>query len=266
MVGFNKKINRNINIRRYRAPQSFNRIVKKENKIMFPKWGFKIFFYFIFLGLLGYVLFFSSWFKVKEVMVEGNSLLSKGMVVESIPTGQNIFLFDIGKTRSDLIKKFPEIKSVEIYRGIPNAIKVVILERDGKITWQSGENIYLVSDQGEVVRKIAGEEGAGLVKVIDKTNLPVVPGTQLVSPNFIAFVTNISSSFYDMVNIKPLDFEVGETTFDVNLKTDAGIYVKFNTLRSSKKQLENLKTVLVSKRQDIKEYVDIRVDGWAYYK
>jgi hypothetical protein len=140
------------------------------------------------------------------------------------------------------------------------------LEREGKISWQSGDSVYLVSDQGEVVRRIVGDEGAGLSKIIDKTNLPVVPGTQLVSPNFIAFIVNINSNFYETVNIKPLDFEVGETTFDVVLKTDAGFYIKFNTLRSSKKQLENLKKVLVSKRQDIKEYVDIRVDGWAYYK
>lgn len=268
MVAFNKKVNRGqgINIRRYRAPQSFNRIVKNEDKSSIPKWGFKILFYIIVLCALAYFFLFSPWFKVKEIIIEGNTLLSKDLVIASIPTGQNIFLFNLKNTKKTLLSDFPEIKSAEIYRGIPNAIKIVILEREGKISWQSGDSIYLVSDQGEVVRKITGDEGKDLSKVIDKTNLPVVPGTQLVSPNFIAFIININSNFYDAVNIKPLDFEVGETTFDVNLKTDAGIYVKFNTLRSSKKQLKNLKKVLVAKRQDIKEYVDIRVDGWAYYK
>jgi hypothetical protein len=37
-------------------------------------------------------------------------------------------------------------------------------------------------------------------------------------------------------------------------------------MRSSGKQLENLKKVLVEKRPDIKEYIDLRIDGWAYYK
>jgi len=37
-------------------------------------------------------------------------------------------------------------------------------------------------------------------------------------------------------------------------------------MRSSAKQLNNLKEVLVQKRNDIKEYIDLRIDGWAYYK
>jgi cell division septal protein FtsQ len=268
MVAFNKKVRRGQagDIRRYRAPQLFNRITKEEQKSFFPNWSFKIIIYIILFCALAYVFLFSSWFKIGEIMIEGNSLLSKELVKESIPIGQNIFLLNIDKTRTTLLKRFPEIKSVEIYRGIPNAIKIVLLEREGKIRWQSGDSVYLISDQGEVVRKIIGDEGKDSPKIIDKTNLPVVPGTQLVSPSFIAFVSNVNTNFYEIVNIKPLDFEVGETTFDVVLRTDAGFYVKLNTLRSSKKQLENLKKVLVAKRQDVKEYVDIRIDGWAYYK
>ena len=69
-----------------------------------------------------------------------------------------------------------------------------------------------------------------------------------------------------MTNIKPTHFEVVETTFDVNLHTEAGFYVKFNTMRASAKQLDNLKKVLVKKREEVHEYVDLRIDGWAYYK
>jgi hypothetical protein len=116
------------------------------------------------------------------------------------------------------------------------------------------------------MKLITGEEGRGLPKVIDKKNFSVSPGKKLVSPNFIAFIVNINQGFFNAVNIKPLDFEVDETTFDVVLRTEAGFYVKLNSLRSSKKQLENLKLVLVNKRPEIKEYVDIRIDGWAYYK
>jgi hypothetical protein len=132
--------------------------------------------------------------------------------------------------------------------------------------WQAGEDKYLVSTQGEVMRKITSEDTAKLPLIVDKKSIQVKAGDKIVSPNFIAFISNLNDGFFTTVNIKPTYFEVLETTFDVNLYTEAGFYIKLNSLRSSKKQLESLKTVLVEKRQDIHEYVDLRIDGWAYYK
>lgn len=220
----------------------------------------------IILFVLIFFLFFSSQFQVKDVIVEGTNLVPADQIAALIPKGDNIFRLNTSQIEQDILNKFPEVKSVDIYRGIPNAIKAVVLERDGKLVWQSGENKYLVSSQGEVARLITGEEGKDLPLVIDKKNVPVTTKETLVSPNFIAFIYNIWNGISDTVNIKPVNFSVNETTFDVDLLTDGGFYVKFNSLRSSKKQLDSLKKVVVEKRPDIHEYVDLRVDGWAYYK
>jgi cell division septal protein FtsQ len=268
MVNYsNNKRRSQFDIRRYRAPSLYNDSSANNNKQKkIPGWLGKGIFFGIILLVLSYLVLFSSAFRIKEIIVEGDSLISADQIKASISTGQNIFRFNIANTVSQLKTQFPELQSVEIYRGIPNAIKVVVLERQGKIVWQSNNEKYLISDQGEVMQKIDSDKWNDLPVVADMKNLPVTLGAQLVSPNFIAFITNIYNNFYNGVNIKPLGFEVGETTFDVNLHTDAGFYVKFNSLRSSKKQLENLKTVLIEKRPDIHEYVDIRIDGWAYYK
>lgn len=253
------------NLARYRSQKFFSGSKIQEEKKR-PKWLYKIIIYIILITIIAFFLFFSDYFRVKEVIIEGNNLVLKERIEALIPINSNIFRLSIVRIKNDLTRNIPEVQTAQIYRGIPNAIKIVVIERQGKFVWQSGTDSYLISDQGEVMRKIIGDEGKDLPRVIDKRNLPVTLGSQLVSPNFVAFILNVYSNFFQTVNIKPLDFEVDETTFDVILHTDASFYVKLNSLRSSKKQLDNLKLVLVNKRADIHEYVDIRIDGWAYYK
>ncbi len=213
-----------------------------------------------------YLFFFSSLFAVKDIIVEGNKFVPSSEIIDTLSKNENIFRFNFKENKEDLMQKYPEIKDLVFYRGIPNAVKVAVLERDAQIIWQSGEERFLLSSQGEVARKTGSEEGIDLPRVIDRQGVPVKVGAPLVSPNFINFISNVYSSFYDTTNVKPAFFEITETTFDVILQTEAGFAVKLNTLRPSKTQLENLKSILVERRSDIHEYVDLRIDGWAYYK
>lgn len=240
--------------------------LQEKTGITFSYSSIKYIFFVLCLVTLVYLIFFSPVFAISEVIVEGASNVSKDELSNMIPKGKNIFLFKSHNLENEIIQKFPQIESAQIYRGIPNAVKIIVSERDSKLVWQSAERKYLISSQGEITKEIAPSVTSELPLVADKKNIPVVPGNQLVSPNFVAFVNNIYSTFFTAVNIKPLSFEVSDTTFDINLITDAGFYVKLNTMRSSKKQLDNLKLVLDAKRQDIHEYVDLRIDGWAYYK
>jgi cell division septal protein FtsQ len=213
-----------------------------------------------------YYLFLSGKFVVKEVIVEGNKMVPADKISSSIPKNSNILFLNLSKVKKEILKNNSEIENIEIFRGLPDAIKVVVLEYEPKLIWQSGDSSYLISTQGYVAKKIESGETYDFPRVIDKKGIPVEIGSGLVSPSFIAFVTNINSQFFEVTNIKPKEFEINQTTFDVNLNTEAGFYVKFNSLRSSAKQLDNLKQVLVAKRDQVHEYVDLRIDGWAYYK
>ncbi|MDO8443980.1 MAG: FtsQ-type POTRA domain-containing protein [bacterium] len=253
--------------RKYRSPAIYNPTGRSEKKkIKASPFLIRLAFFAVFLFGVIYYLFFSSQFQITEVIVEGNSLVSKEDIINVLPQQQNIFLFKINQDREIILSKFPEISQVEIYRGIPDAIKIVVLERENKIVWQTNNEMYFVSTEGDTTRKISQSEAGNLPVVSDTKNLAVKPGSRLVSPNFVAFITNIYSAFQSEDNIKPVNFEVTETTFNVNLKTDAGFYIKLNSLRSSQKQLSDLKLILAEHRPDIHEYVDLRIDGWAYYK
>ncbi len=269
--GIRKKSNASFTKGNYRQFKSSNvfsgpKASKPKRTVKIPANSWKFLIFFFVLGIGVYFLFFSSIFEIKDIFVEGNHYVDSNIIINQIPKGQNIFRMNSNKLIADMLHQMPEIQDVQIYRGIPNAVKVVVLEREGKIVWQSNGKNYLISTQGQVMRELTNDQLGTYPQVVDTKNIPVELGSVLVSPNFIAFVTNLEDNFFTATNIKPKNFQIESTTFDVNLYTEAGFYVKFNSLRSSKKQLDNLKIVLASKRQDIHEYVDMRINGWAYYK
>jgi len=242
---------------------------REEKNLTSPliKW-LKFFGTVLFLSLAIYLLLFSKSFSVKDVFVEGNKLVEADKIINITPRGDNIFLLPSEKIKEVIISQIPEIKDIQIYRGIPNALKIVVLEHDQGLIWKSGQSYYLISSQGvpyyDVTLKIA--EYPNLAKVEDLNSLPVTLGKQIATPAFVTFVNNINKNLFEATNIEADYFSVIETTIDVTLKTKAGFYVKFDSLRSSKKQLYDLKMILVEKRQEILEYIDLRVPGWAYYK
>jgi hypothetical protein len=211
-------------------------------------------------------IFFSNFFDIDEIIVEGNSLISQEDVASNIKIGENIFRFNLNYFEQKIILSNPIIEDVAIYRGVPNTLKVVILEKKPSIVWVSSEQNYLVDSSGTVDKKISNQEFADLVHIADKKNMPVKIGSQLLSEDFIYFVDRISHDFFTTTNLKLTEYYITETTFDLCAKTEAGFFVKFDTTRSFDKQLNDLKNILINYRENIHEYVDVRINGWGYYK
>lgn len=273
MVNFRLKKNnfKTGGFKRYRTPSVFGsskKLQKLENKpkVYLKLPSLKLSTYSALIVTLIWLCFFSSYFKVRDVFVEGNNLVSAETLTSFAPKGKNIFLFNMQSTKKEILRLNPEIREVMIYKGLPNAIKLVVLEEDPKLIWQTGDSKFLVSASGKIAKKISDDSFNDLPILTDKQNIAVDLGQKVISPNFIAFIGNLEKNFYDTVNLNITKYEIEETTFDLNVYTEAGFFVKMNTLRSSGQQMENLKTVLVSKRADIHEYVDLRIDGWGYYK
>ncbi|OGD64021.1 hypothetical protein A2215_04295 [Candidatus Berkelbacteria bacterium RIFOXYA2_FULL_43_10] len=259
----------NKNLSNFRNPKIYSSNPKKERSL--PKLPFalyRILFFILLLGAALYLVFFSAFFRVKEVIVEGNELVSIDEIIDAIPTGDNIFRINIEDLKSEVRGKVPEIKDMEIYRGIPDALKVVVLENDKAIIWESQGRKYLVNSQGVSYMDVTDMAGEflELPRVVDSNNLTVKLNKRIVMPSFAAFVLNVNSNIEGLVNLEPEYYEVVETTVDVRLHTKSNYYIKFDTMRSSAKQLEDLKKVLVEKSPVITEYIDLRVPGWAYYK
>lgn len=227
-------------------------------------WG-NIFILLLIVGFL-WLIFYSRYFQIKEVIVEGNNLVPASTVSAAAGLGDNIFRYDIEGSKKKIFSEAPIIEDVEIYRGIPNALKIVVLERKPSVVWQSAENYYLVDELGFADKQIAATEFPELLRIVDRKNMKVSVGGRVVSSDFVKFTKTISEKFFNSTNIKLTGYYVEETTLDLHVLTDATFHVKFDTTRSADKQLEDLKNIIIAFRPNIKEYVDVRVNGWVYYK
>lgn len=261
--GKNKKIVR-------KAPSLYYRPnVRIEKKNTFD-WRFFWYFAKIILPILAiiYVFYWSPIFKIKEILVSGNSYVSTDRIISAVPQSANIFALDTDRLSDSIQGKIPEIDEIKIYKGIPDALKIIVTENQGALVWQSGINYYLISKSGVAFKDITADMAsyAAIPKVVDTKAIPVTIPHKIVSQDFVAFVGQIYSNIKEEDNLDPDYFSIAETTVDVNLVTKNGLYLKFDSLRSASKQLDNLKLVLMEKRAEIAEYVDLRVSGWAYYK
>ncbi|MFA7244467.1 MAG: FtsQ-type POTRA domain-containing protein [Patescibacteria group bacterium] len=213
-------------------------------------------------------LFLSSSFVVRDIIIEGNNLVTTEKISSIVPKDKNIFIVNTGNIEKKIKQNIPEINDVQIYKGFPDALKIVVVEFDQAIVWKTGDKFYLLDSQGRAYKDVTADISSfsNLPIIEDAQKLPVDLQKQIVSPSFVAFSLNIYKNIAEMANLHPDRFVISETTFDLNLYTKEGAMIKFDSTRSSNKQLNDLKAVMIQGAGNINEYVDLRVDGWAYYK
>lgn len=219
-------------------------------------------FYILLIGILIYAVFFSSIFKVKNVEIQNVKSVEISDYLKRTLIGKNILLLRTGAYLDKLTEQFPVLQEAEIVRGLPSTIKISISERRQVLIWCS-DKCYEIDSNGYAYQAI--ERPLDRVAVIDKMGTPFKIGEKVVAKEFINFFISTLDSI-EANGLKVSEAEVGETTFKVDFKTTEGWKIILDPTESLKNQMSALKQVLEKNRADIKEYVDLRVEGLAYIK
>ena len=247
--------------RQFRNPKIYSVTPRNENDIdISPKLLRYIFLSFLIIILLWF-LFFSRFFKIKTIEIEG-SLNDEVKAEINQFYNQNILTFVLGNKEEWLAKKQTSIETLEIRRGLPSTLKIKVNVREPIIGWKTQEKTYLLDKNGVVFEL----EGANSVPVVEDTkNVAVSNGEQIVTPEFVTFTYD----FVDRVkaqNMQITAMRIIETTFQIEADTDQGFRIIVSTITDLDNQLKALSKVLETKRSDIHEYVDLRIEGRVYYK
>lgn len=216
----------------------------------------------IVLAGLAWLLFFSPYFEVKEVSIEGEVSTAAQAIINQLK-GRNIFLIGGKKAEQDLQQKQPWIKSIKIIRGIPDTVRVRLIERDAAFGWKTQEKTYLVDKDGVIFKEVVETK---LSVVADNRNVPIELGKNIVTIDFIDFIESLRKALPLQTDLKVAGLQVDETTFHIAVATDRGFRIIFDTLRPLQQQLDDFNLVYNEKKDEIKEYADLRVDGYVYYK
>ncbi len=227
----------------------------------------------IFLLLLGgsvYLLFFSDYFRVKEVVLEGATEEMETEINEMLTWETDyMIMFDANTFSSSLLNRWEELADVKVTKVWPCKLEVLLIAEVPKLVWNSDTKLFLINSAGIVLGRIEEDERLAkyndLSVVDDLSRLYFEDGDKVVSRDFIFFVDSVKSDLENSIKKEVEAFEVVETTFELRVKMREGYSIYFDALRDPQTQVEKL-NIFFKGGLFVNEYVDLRVPGRVYYK
>lgn len=217
------------------------------------------------MGLLVWFVFLSPFFKIKYIFIKGDVSSQVTEILKSLK-GKNIFLLRLSHFAKELEKQEPRVKRISLMRGIPDTLRLKLEERSQVLVWSTQGETYLLDKEGVVFSKPDITETSALLPVIDKRGLSVELGQKVVSSYFVGFVRKLLEEIPFRTNQKIKSLAVDETTFTLEAELESGIKVIFDINTSLDNQASALAQALAERRDEIKEYADVRVEGKVFYK
>lgn len=258
----------------------------------YPKrdWGEKktfrkkiiIFLWFLFLILiLAYVLLLSPIFRIKEIKISGNRVISNEEIRDSLNSflykkflvffnQNNIFLARGDNLKNIIFSDFPRILSIEIKKDIFNkTIDLRIIERKEAGIFCRGE-CYYIDKEGVIFEDAPQTSGTLILMIKDNSESGVEMGRNAIDKEFMTELINLREELLNQLGLKVIDFIIETDVLkDLRVDTNEGWYILFDGSQDFKNQLQTLKLVLEEKIKEGRknlEYVDLRIGNRVYYK
>lgn len=232
----------------------------------------------IILGAIFYFFIFSSFFQIEKIIISGNDKVSKDQIEYTIeknlgkkvlffPT-RSIFLVSLNKIKKDVLNNFPQIAILDIDRGFPDTLNVIIVERLAVANFCKSDNCFLLDKEGIIFEET--QLDTELVKIIrEKENdSSIVLGRQVIAKEYLGKILRIQRNISE-------EFEFGTKEFIIlnerlNVKTDGDWEIYFDPQEDLNWQLTKLTFVLKEKilpenRKDL-EYIELRFGDLASFK
>lgn len=252
--------------RHQNRPEAYQKAWFNTPKLTTSRWPFmSIALFLIIVALASFGVWFvvgSSYFTVTDIEVKGVVSPQTQRVIDQL-RGRNIFLLGNRSTEAKLLREEPTLKAIRIVRGLPNFLQIEVLEREGYMSWHSGDKWYWLDREGVAFRALETPRG---IQIYDEANIPVQLGEKVVARDFLTFIETLSVTTPSTSGLKLEKVLVGESTFSVRVMTDKGIEVVFNTIDQIDRQLDSLARIWRTKQSDITTSIDVRVPGYVYYK
>ncbi len=141
----------------YQDPGDYEEILPEENQKSTKKIDlFKVLFYYIIIGFLGWNIFFfiftSTWFDIKEINIYGNDYISNETVIRQggIEFHTNLFHLNTEKTGTYLLSN-PWVADVSIKKTLPNKLNINLVERQPGIILSYDNCFFLISEEGIIL-------------------------------------------------------------------------------------------------------------------
>lgn len=221
------------------------------------------------LGAIVWLLFLSPAFVIRRIDVIG-SVTPDVLQTFQVLQGRNLLAYSTGSMGDQLRSEQSSIRDLRVTKGLPDTLRIEVGLRAPALRWRSGSEEVLIDTAGVPFKRgtglteTSGTESAPLV--VDTHAQTVTLGTPLVRAAFVALIVKLGQDFPVRFPVSIDHFEIGESTFEVRLVTTAGWSVLVDTTRAIDPQLDAFGQVFTKYHDEIHQYVDLRVEGRAYYQ
>ncbi len=263
---------------------------KLKQKSQWSRNKFKKFFWrlicLVFVGLVGYILFFSSFLNITHIEIKGNKNVASNKIkkqVENQLVGKyfnwikknNLFLVKSKKLAKNILTQFKIIRKVEIKKKFPSKLVIFIQERTPSLIITSARENYLLDENGQAYMKASLADQKiknDLIILVDKSNRKISLGEIVLDKNYLIYLKNLKKKLTEETNLKVVNnFQTLNLFSDnIRVKTQEGWEIYFNKKINLDKSIEALRVILTKEinsqqRLDL-EYVDLRIKNKVYYR
>lgn len=232
---------------------------------------------FVLVGI-GYLLFLSPVFKIKEIAISGSQDISPDEIRNNLIC-DNIIFVTSGSIKNQLLEKFPEILDLKVrknlFKGIlevniqEREIVGILCKEDPAFAEATAGTCFYFDKEGIVFKMAPNTSGSLITSIKDYSGKDFKLGDSILDKNFIDNVLVIRDNLLQKMGIKVFSFDIESyPTEKLRVVTGESWYILFSLQRDIKSQLLALKVALDEKIQNRMslEYVDLRIENRIYYK
>jgi cell division septal protein FtsQ len=229
-------------------------------------------------GALFYLFFFFSFFQTKEIKISGNQKIKTSDLEKEINpltvkkfwniSTRSIFLISSSRIKTELLKNFPLIGSINIHKKFPDSLILEIEERKPVADFCL-DSLCFLADQKGIIFENSDGVSKNFIKIRDTQQKPVPSlGEKVVDENVLNFALKVKTKLEERLKIDAEEFTLISPE-RLNLKTSEGWEIFFDLKSDLTWQIEKLILVLESeippKKRGNLEYIDLRFSR-VYYK
>lgn len=203
-------------------------------------------------------------FRVRQVSVSGNHLLSSDEVLAAAAV-QDANVFWIRRAEvAARVRRLPAARGVGVRVSLPGRVDLVVEERAPYASWQSGEAVYLVDDEGLVLSPHQPDQP--LVVIRDLDGSPLAPGAR-VDAAALRTVAALSQALPKAVGIAPSEYDYSRA-LGVEVQAPDGARLRFGGDEAMDAKLATLVALQaeLARSGDRPSLIDLRFPSRPYFR
>lgn len=166
-------------------------------------------------------------------------------------------------------EQFPELEKVSITIPVISHRPIVYLTASRPILILNSSNgNYIINNRGIALlptHKAAESYKKGLVTLKDPSDIIVKLGKTVIPAQYVSFITEVEYQL-EAAKIPIEEFELTDRHGEIHLKLQGkSYYIKMNLAGDAREQT-GATIALLRTKPSIKQYIDVRVSGRAYYR